>query len=293
MSLISWTEAQVVVTRFTHLVDANLRELQQQYSSIQRLEAEGQIERLSIEKSNADCLINQIQLALQQVLEIRSKLDPSAHSQFDERIEPVRLRIQSTLKTITAKPKSMPSTNPFDGDTDPNFFDETTGTQTHYENCYESQLLQEQSQIHANQRVQELKLRTEQAKEQADATKKLESDIEDLNQIMIDLAQLVHSQHEMVDSIEEQVERSTYQVHQGHQQLKKAVKTKQAKYPLVAAAVGSIALGGPIGLAAGSAIAGVAAGIGGAVAGLWGGRAIRQKTFAENSTSAETTTPSN
>ncbi|KAI6198093.1 PAX3-and PAX7-binding protein 1 [Aphelenchoides besseyi] len=292
MSLISWTEAQLVVTRFTDLVDANLRELQQQYASIRRLEAEGQIERLTIEKSNADRLINQIQSALQQVLEIRLKLDPSAHSQFDERIEPIRLRIQSTLKTISAKPKSPPSTNPFDGDTDPNFFDETTATQNHFENCYELQL-QEQAQIHSNQRVQELKLRTEQAKEQADATKKLESDIEDLNQIMIDLTQLVHSQHEMVDSIEEQVERSTYQVHQGHQQLKKAVKTKQAKYPLVAAAVGSIALGGPIGLAAGSAIAGVAAGIGGAVAGLWGGRAIRQKTLAENSTTTEPTNPSN
>jgi t-SNARE complex subunit (syntaxin) len=61
---------------------------------------------------------------------------------------------------------------------------------------------------------------------------------------MIDLAQLVHSQHEIVDSIEEQVERSAHEVQQANKNLKQAVRSNQAKYPLVAAAVGGVALGG-------------------------------------------------
>lgn len=46
---------------------------------------------------------------------------------------------------------------------------------------------------------------------------------------------------------------------------------------MVAAAVGSLAVGGPVGVAAGSAIAGIAAAIGGAVAGLYGGRALKNR----------------
>lgn len=46
---------------------------------------------------------------------------------------------------------------------------------------------------------------------------------------------------------------------------------------MVAAAVGGLALGGPVGVAAGSAFAGIAAAIGGAVAGLYGGRALKNR----------------
>ncbi|KAI6238434.1 T-SNARE coiled-coil-like proteiny domain-containing protein [Aphelenchoides fujianensis] len=306
MSL-TWNQAAVVVDRFVRLVDTNLRELRQQHALIQnarlstffqhslvrlQLEDAGQLEGLAAEKSKADRLVHQLQTALQQVLEIRFKLDASAVAQFDERIEPVRLRIQSTLAALREKrdrpPPKQPaaSTNPFDGDADPNFFDDCfdgTSSQTGAFGDYERQLQQEQSQLQTNQRVAELKLRAEQAREDAEATKKLETDIEDLNQVMVDLAQLVHSQHEMVDSIEEQVERSALHVNRGNLELKKAVTHKQTKYPLIAAVVGSVAVGGPVGLAAGSAVAGIGAAIGGAVAGLWGGRAIRQKTMNENS----------
>lgn len=41
------------------------------------------------------------------------------------------------------------------------------------------------------------------------------------------------NQHDMVESIEEHVERSSQAVQSGQQQLKKAVTTKNAKYPLV------------------------------------------------------------
>lgn len=70
-----------------------------------------------------------------------------------------------------------------------------------------------------------------------------------------------------MDSIEENVERSRLEIQSGHKQLKKAQAAQTAKYPLVAAAIGGVALGGPIGIAAGSTIAGVCAAVGGAVAG--------------------------
>lgn len=99
---------------------------------------------------------------------------------------------------------------------------------------------------------------------------------------MVDLHHMVNSQGEMVDSIEEQVEITTIRVNEGNQNLRKAVRSKQAKYPLVAGLVGSLAAGGPVGVAAGSAVAGIAAAVGGAVAGLYGGKLLRQKTQEEN-----------
>ena len=50
--------------------------------------------------------------------------------------------------------------------------------------------------------------------------------------------------------------------------MRRAVETQSAKYPVVAAAVGGVALGGPVGVVAGSTIAGIAAAVGGAFAGF-------------------------
>ncbi|VDN35990.1 unnamed protein product [Gongylonema pulchrum] len=109
-------------------------------------------------------------------------------------------------------------------------------------------------------------------------------DIEDLNEVMEQLAQLVHAQHDVVDSIEEHIERAHLDVHSAHRDLKKAQAAQTAKYPLVAAAVGGAALGGPVGIAAGSTVAGIFAALGG----LYGGRYFRRKvreTATQNDTS--------
>lgn len=77
----------------------------------------------------------------------------------------------------------------------------------------------------------------------------------------------MQSQHEVVDSIEEHIEKAQLDVHSAHKNLKKAQAAQTAKYPMVAAAVGGVAVGGPVGFAAGSAVAGVIAALGGAAAG--------------------------
>ena len=124
-------------------------------------------------------------------------------------------------------------------------------------------------------------------------------DIEDLNQVMEDLAALVHvgfrnciyiilicilfqSQHDIVDSIEEHVELAAHEMQSGNRELKKALANKNAQVPLAAAAIGATAAGGPVGFVAGSAALGIVAGIGGAVAGIFGGRFL--KKHAQDST---------
>uniref|UniRef100_A0AC34GNG9 t-SNARE coiled-coil homology domain-containing protein n=1 Tax=Panagrolaimus sp. ES5 TaxID=591445 RepID=A0AC34GNG9_9BILA len=99
------------------------------------------------------------------------------------------------------------------------------------------------------------------------------------------------SQHDIVDSIEEHVELATYKVESGNRELKKALASKNAQVPLAAAAIGATAAGGPVGFVAGSAALGIVAGIGGAVAGLFGGRLLKKQ--AQEATKMSTTEESN
>ena len=64
------------------------------------------------------------------------------------------------------------------------------------------------------------------------------------------------------------MERTLHEVQAGERHLRRAVASQSAKLPVMAAAVGGVAAGGTVGIAAGSAIAGIAAAVGGAFAGL-------------------------
>lgn len=106
-----------------------------------------------------------------------------------------------------------------------------------------------------------LRIRAEETKEKANVTEKIAKDIDDLNQIMMDLSQIVDEQNNLVDSIEAHIETSANSVERSHQKLQKCVESKNAKIPLVAVGISSLAVGGPVGVATCSAIAGIAAGI--------------------------------
>ncbi|CAD5207325.1 unnamed protein product [Bursaphelenchus okinawaensis] len=315
-----WNQASFTVDRFIRVCDENLAELRQKHSVIQKSERERDYERATTEKEDVKKLINQIQTALQELLSLRSQLDPSVRERFDARIEGTRNRITQAITLILPKlggQADKASTNPFDDDEPTGVPLGSSGTKNEsskdkdtpfkptgpsnpfdtnlFDDCfddeqlnraaseYEAQLQVEAERSYKEKRLQDLKLKAEQARADAEATKKLNNDIEDLNQIMVDLAQLVHGQNEMVDSIEDQVERTVHDVNTGHRELKKAVRTKQARVPFYAAAVGSLAAGGPVAVAAGSMVAGAAAAVGGAIAGLYGGRMIKKKVADENS----------
>uniref|UniRef100_A0A914Z5N1 t-SNARE coiled-coil homology domain-containing protein n=1 Tax=Panagrolaimus superbus TaxID=310955 RepID=A0A914Z5N1_9BILA len=243
-----------------------------------------------------------------QILSKRQEIPSEQHEAFDIRIEPIQRQTQAIINaimTLIEKPHpqtSLPSSPVSTAiKKNSNMFDDcfipeeerdayggiSSGSSGRGGQYYEQQLV-EQTQTKAQKDVGDLQFKLERAKEDAEATKKLTQDIEDLNQVMEDLAALVHSQHDIVDSIEEHVELATYKVESGNRELKKALASKNAQVPLAAAAIGATAAGGPVGFVAGSAALGIVAGIGGAVAGIFGGRLLKKQ--AQEATKLPTST---
>ncbi|TKR64151.1 hypothetical protein L596_024733 [Steinernema carpocapsae] len=261
---LDWIRASMIIDRFERMANLNVRDLRGHYHRIVSAETSEDHALAASEKHSAKRIIDQLVAGLQQILALRSQISAEDQEQFDMKIEPVRLQIQSVVNSLDAILKEAPKPVQPSGVLD-------------YESLYENELHGNSLQQAQKQKeAQEMRLVMEQKKMEAEAHMDLQKDVQDLNFIMEDLARLVHQQHDMVDSIEAHVEKSQQQVQAGQQQLKKAVAAKSAKYPLIAAAFGGVALGGPVGVAAGSAIAGVCAAVGGAVAGLYGGRAIKR-----------------
>jgi len=239
------------------------------------------------ERKEARCLADQLLSSWRQLLRLRDQLNGDVKELFDARVE--QMHVQATVDSVNillnAEPSPPSSTNKSRqvgrNERRQNMFDE----------CFEDDEWQAErsSSIYEEQlvsqsvicRTKEARLKMEQVREEAEATEHIARNIEDLNQVMVDLAQLIHNQHDMVESIEEHVERSAQAVQSGQQQLKKAVTTKNAKYPLLAATLGSVAIGGPVGLAASSTVLGAVAAIGGAVVGLYSGRALKKQVEKE------------
>uniref|UniRef100_A0A915DHM9 t-SNARE coiled-coil homology domain-containing protein n=1 Tax=Ditylenchus dipsaci TaxID=166011 RepID=A0A915DHM9_9BILA len=222
-----WSRAKFVLDRFESMSLMNLKELKQHIRRIQQLEEENDLES-------------------SQILELRTNLAEDYIDMFDTRIEPIRLQIQgmaNTFNLIQRQKAAAASHDHSQSGSGTNMFDDCFSEEDGRNNSnsiYEQQLL---TQATRNPKLEELKMEAQQRRMDAEASEKLAQDIDDLNQVMTDLAQLVHSQHELVDSIEEHVERSNQEVHSGHQQLKKAVANSNAKYPLMAAGVGSVVIG--------------------------------------------------
>ncbi|KHN84480.1 PAX3- and PAX7-binding protein 1 [Toxocara canis] len=245
--------------------------LDRQFWTAVKMEQLGDSVNAASDKRHVTRKLDQLLAGLRQILDLRRRLDPETQEQFDLKIEPIRMQIQSVVNTL-----SLVCAIKEEEDTP------TSNSGNIYADYYEQQssaALPEQQQMKSQREIEAdaMRLRAEQAKADAEESRRLAADIEDLNEIMLDLGRLVHSQHEIVDSIEENVERSRLEIQAGHKHLKKAQAAQSAKYPLVAAAVGSVALGGPVGLAAGSTVAGVCAALGGAIAGLYGGRFFKKK----------------
>lgn len=261
-----WTRAEVVIDRFERMASINIRELKQLHRSIVECQRINDRESMVCDKRNASRKIDQLLAGLYQILDLRSKLNPDVQEKFDIRIEPIRMQIQTTVNSLSPICSLDIGTSPDETNIYSQMYDES-----------KADVSKNVEQMQRQTRADSLRLRAEQAKADAEETKRLAKDIEDLNDIMVQLGQLVHVQHEVVDSIEEHVEKSRLEVQAGHNNLKKAQAANDAKVPLIAAAVGGVALGGPIGIAAGSAFAGVCAAVGGAVAGLYSGRVFKRK----------------
>ncbi|CAB10725.1 t-SNARE coiled-coil homology domain-containing protein [Caenorhabditis elegans] len=205
---------------------------------------------------------------LRGILTVRGELhDSRQENEFDSIIDPIRQQIKTLLNVTRSLPAvNLPGSNPFE---------QATEDDNPYE--MESRRYLRETTLKDN----ELRQLADDMKERAEATVKIEKDMADLEKIFQELGRIVHEQHDVVDSIEEQVERATEDVKRGNENLKKAVKSKAAKAPLYAGVVGGLAVGGPVGLAAGSAIAGIAAGVGGLVATIYTGKFFKRSATSD------------
>uniref|UniRef100_A0A7E4VQE7 t-SNARE coiled-coil homology domain-containing protein n=1 Tax=Panagrellus redivivus TaxID=6233 RepID=A0A7E4VQE7_PANRE len=291
----------LMVDQFERMANEKVRELKLHYRQIQHYEQTLDIENLIHEKASVQRMISSMIEGFKQVLSKRQNLPAEERDAFDARVDPIQRQTHAIVNAIMAlieKPLPVVPKEDAPKKESQNIFDDCFAPEDHdtyggiksstttSTSAYEEQLMA-QTQTDAQARAEEARLRVLRAKEDSEAIKQVARDIEDLNQVMEDLATLVHCQHDMVDSIEDHVEKATYQVHSGNQQLKKALANKNAQVPIVAAGVGAAAAGGPVGIVAGSAVLGVVAGIGGAVAGLFGGR------FIKNQVKKSTEVPSN
>jgi hypothetical protein len=274
-----WKTTLLLIDKFERMAMEKVKELKMHYHQIQQYEKSEDYESLTIEKINAKKMIDSMLDGFKQILSKRQEIPPDQHEAFDIRIEPIQRQTQAIINAImTLIDEPHPPTSP-------------TATKKNHGGGQYEQMLVEQTQTSAQKHVGDLQFKLERAKEDAEVTKKLAQDIEDLNQVMEDLAALVHSQHDIVDSIEEHVELAAYKVESGNRELKKALANKNAQVPLAAAAVGATAVGGPVGFVAGSAALGIMAGVGGAIAGIFGGRLLKKQ--AQEATKISTNEESN
>uniref|UniRef100_A0A0R3RWE4 t-SNARE coiled-coil homology domain-containing protein n=1 Tax=Elaeophora elaphi TaxID=1147741 RepID=A0A0R3RWE4_9BILA len=261
--IMDWPRALIIIKRFDRMARVNLRELQ-----LLLLNIDGTNSLVdSKNKRDASQKVDQLLDGLQQVLNVRSHLSAVDREHFDVHIEPIRIQIQSVINALNGIVATK-----------------TSETKNIYDDLYEKSLLEERAeedelQEEKQAKINSLHLQAKEAKANAIEMKKLASDIEDLNEMMMQLAQLVHAQHEVVDSIEEHIEKAQADVHKAHKNLKKAQVAQTVKYPVIAATIGSIAVGGPVGFVAGSAVVGIFAAFGGAVAGVCSGKYFRQKVL--------------
>ncbi|CAI4227578.1 unnamed protein product [Auanema sp. JU1783] len=254
----SWERMSKIIDRYEKLSLNQIRDLKQ-------------LQKIVIERSNQDNVTVREQIqsleehllnGLAQLFSSRNNLEDEFHDLFDQRLEPIRSQIQSTV----AINKTLPSLNLKGNDVYDSFKE--------LDNPYEFE-----SKRYARQSLSEMKFMEDQikeAKEKAEATSRLEQDMHALEDIMVELHTLVYQQNEVIDSIEEHVERANHDVQRGNNQLKRAVQHKAAKLPLLTAVAGGVALGGPVGFFAGSAIAGLTASVLGAVVGVFGGKHVKR-----------------
>ncbi|XP_014222932.1 syntaxin-17 [Trichogramma pretiosum] len=103
----------------------------------------------------------------------------------------------------------------------------------------------------------------------------LQNDLQELQHLFLDFNKLVHEQAESVDKIEDFVEESQINIKEGNKNLQQAAKYKLVGYPIAGALLGTC-LGGPVGLAVGLKLGGLAA-IGGGLLGFTGGTLLKKK----------------
>ncbi|CAI2319428.1 unnamed protein product [Caenorhabditis sp. 36 PRJEB53466] len=260
--------------RFTALVgfyEKTANRQLQELKSLQKIALQGGIRDNRALRNSIATYEKDLEDGLRGILRVRAEMDDEQQEhEFDAVVEPIRKQIKTQLhvtKTLPQLASPAVGSNPFEME---------NGEEDNPYEMESRRYLQETS-------LKDLEMRqlAEDTRERAEQMRKIEKDTEDCRKIFEELARIVHEQHDVVDSIEENIERTNEDVKRGNENLKKAVKSKAAKAPLYAGIVGGLAVGGPVGLAAGSTIAGICAGVGGLAAGLYTGKWFKKSATSD------------
>ncbi|CAJ0571757.1 unnamed protein product, partial [Mesorhabditis spiculigera] len=175
MNMNSRKQVALVIERYERIARDEINSLKRLH--VQIVEGNNRKENTNALQAQAKRVEDQLLKGLAQVMSTRAELEPESCEEFDLKIEPVRLLIQSE-------------------EDEPNIYAEEAR-------------LQMEKTMNKNS---ELKIKAEEARLMAEESVRLEADVQDLNEIFTQLQTIVHQQHDMVDSIEEHVEQARSQV---------------------------------------------------------------------------------
>jgi len=261
------------------VIPTNLDRLRKHRSNIEKFANERRWKDLNMEQINASRTVQQLKATIRELDKVKDQLVETDVNAFKKRIEPTRnealeaIQEFSRLYDVISRQvqDSLLEAQNAEGDLVevPLQSPPTSRGNSPQINTFEEGSLMGNIQIRDNQREHE-EIAVCQSWDH------LRDGLVELNSLVKDFAVVVHNQQEMVDNIEDNIEKAHENVREGTGFLAQASKYKAAAIPVGGAIVGGI-IGGPIGLMAGFKLAGVAAAVGGGIAGYTGGKYLKNK----------------
>lgn len=254
---------EICLRNFTEVsFPTHLRILQKHKANIAEFTKRGEMGAIHREQLNASRIVMQLKSDLMDLDELRERVRKEDLEAFDTRVAPIKEEVMSAVGEFISLRKRAGSRS---SETDHDL--ELLGNDPSPSTVNSEKI----------QRLELANIELEELKQALESWESLARDLEDLRSIMLDLATSVHVQRQAVDGIEENVCRAQENVAEGRAYLNNAAKLKAVILPFTCCLVGG-AVAGPIGLLSGFKLGGVAAAVGGGIAGYTGGKFIRKRT---------------
>eukprot|EP00794_Sanderia_malayensis_P017563 gene17563-19315_t len=264
-------------------IPTDLQRLQKHQVNIERHIYTESWRELNIEQINASRTVQQLRATIRELDKTKNQIREEDVAAFERKIAPIKKQAIDAIQCF--------------GDLEKSLMQKLSNKENHQgQNIDSSQQVAESRLDDPVQDPVQLQtqhdLTTEDAEAASASWDELRDSLVDLNGIIHDFSEMVHQQQEKVDSISDNIESSHSNVRSAVLNLGQASKLKAAMIPITGAVVGGL-IAGPIGLLAGFKLAGVAAAVGGSVAGYQGGRMIKKRHDHKIETELETLSGTN
>lgn len=262
-------------------IPTNLDRLKKHRKNIEKFANARRWKDLNMEQINASRTVQQLKATIRELDKLKEQLIESDVGAFQRRIEPTKVEASNAIQEfsklhniITKQIQESMNQEPQDDLVNISLSPEPLDGETPWNNGNDPLIFQEGS-LMENIRIQDHQKEQEEMAV-CQSWDHLRDGLVELNSLVKDFAVVVESQQEAIDNIEDNIQNTHDNVQQGTGFLAQASKYKAAVFPVSGAIVGGI-IGGPIGLMAGFKLAGVAAAVGGSLAGYQGGRYLKNK----------------